>query len=257
MVAAGSDVPRKYIQAICHKKSDSWREAIADVIRSIEKHGVGKVVEKSEAQNMLGTTWVFWEKEDSNGNITRYKAQSCMQGFSQIEGLDYNETFAPTGRITTLRFLLGFCALHNLEIHQMDVKIAFLYGVPKEKAFMRYPDGYPHSLRQGMCLQLMKSLYGLKRSPQCWYKHFSKTFRELHFSPCQADACLLVKNKGPQCYVFLHVDYMIIGGEPAQVENFKNNIRSLFEMDDLGEVYYVLGIKVTRNRALGTIALSQ
>ncbi|MBW0539504.1 hypothetical protein O181_079219 [Austropuccinia psidii MF-1] len=165
LVTAGSDVPRAYLQAIHHEKSSAWREAIANEINSIKLHKVWKVVESSEAQNLLGTTWVFREKEDSNGDVTRYKARLCVQGFAQIEGLDFNETFAPTGRMMTLRFLLGFCASHDLEIHQMDVKTAFLYRTLEEKVFIRYAYGYPHTVRQGTCLQLMKSLYGLKQSP--------------------------------------------------------------------------------------------
>ncbi|MBW0491237.1 hypothetical protein O181_030952 [Austropuccinia psidii MF-1] len=257
LVAVGSDVPKKYWQAVRHEKESVWREAIDDEIKSIDKHRVWKVVDKSKAHNLLGTTWVFWEKEDSKGNITRYKAWLCMQGFAQIEGLDYNETFAPTGRITTLRFLLGYCASHDLEIHQMDVKTAFLYGTPEEKVFIRYPDGYPHFMKQGTCLQLLKPLYGLKQSHRCWYKHLSKIFKQLNFSSSKADACLFVKNEGSQCYVFLHVDDMIIGGGSTQVSKLKNNIGSFFEMDDLGEACFVLGIKVTRDRVLKTVALSQ
>ncbi|MBW0578037.1 hypothetical protein O181_117752 [Austropuccinia psidii MF-1] len=255
LVAVGSDVPKTYWQAVHHEKGSVWREAINDEIKSIEKHGVWKVVDKSEAHNQLGTTWVFREKEDSKENITRYKARLCVQGFVQIEGLDYNKTFAPTGRITTLRFPLGYCASHDLEIHQMDFKAAFLYGTPEENVFIRYPDGYPHCMKQGACLQLVKSLYGLKQSPQCWYKHPSKIFEQLNFSLSQADACLFVKNEGSQCYVFLHVDNMIIGGDSMQVSKFKNNIRSFFELDDLGEVSFFLAIKLTRNRVLKTVAL--
>ncbi|MBW0496484.1 hypothetical protein O181_036199 [Austropuccinia psidii MF-1] len=134
--------------------ASKWIEAINEEVKSITKHSVWKEVKIPQNANLLGSTWVFREKENSEGEVLQYKARLCVQGFSQIEGIDFNETFAPTGRLNSLTFILSYCAHKDLEIHQMDVKTAFLYGSPEEDVFMKYPDRYPHERQEGACLKL-------------------------------------------------------------------------------------------------------
>ncbi|MBW0555865.1 hypothetical protein O181_095580 [Austropuccinia psidii MF-1] len=113
-------------------------------------------------------------------------------------------------------------------------------------------------MEEGTCLKLVKSLYGLKQSPRCWYKRLSEVFNTLVFGVNDADPCLFVKWEGTNpIMVFVHVDDMVIGGDSALVLKFKQDIQKYFKMEDLGEIVYVLGIKVTRNREDRTIYLSQ
>ncbi|MBW0464265.1 hypothetical protein O181_003980 [Austropuccinia psidii MF-1] len=167
-----------------------WIREINEEAESIAKHSVWKVVKIPQNANLLGSTWGFREKENSEGVAVQYKARSCVQGFSQMEGIYFNETFAPTSRLNSLRFILSYCAHTNLEIHQMDVKTAFLYRRPEEDVFMKYPDGYPHERQEGTCLKLEQSLYGLKKSPRCWYQHLTSFFKKLEFNPRLADPYL-------------------------------------------------------------------
>ncbi|MBW0468577.1 hypothetical protein O181_008292 [Austropuccinia psidii MF-1] len=135
-----------------HLQASKWKSAIIEEISSIEENGVWKVVPLSQEANLLGSTWVFHEKEDHIGKVVRYKARLCVQGFSQIEGIDYNEAYAPTGRLASLHFLLSYCAIHDFELHQMDVCTAFLHEITEEKVFMKYPEGYPHDIQLKTCL---------------------------------------------------------------------------------------------------------
>ncbi|MBW0485757.1 hypothetical protein O181_025472 [Austropuccinia psidii MF-1] len=124
----------------------------------------------------------------------------------------------------------------------MDVKTAILHGVPEEAIFMRYPQ----RIEEETCVKLVKLLYGLNQSPRCWYKHLAKVFNALGFEVNDADPCLFVKWEGKQpIIVFVHVDDMIIGGNSASVLKFKHDIQKYFKMEDLSEIVYVLGIKVT------------
>ncbi|MBW0500487.1 hypothetical protein O181_040202 [Austropuccinia psidii MF-1] len=120
--------PVSFKEAMASSKSNQWLVAIQNKFSSLERHGVLEEVELRKGLRLLDTTWVFREKTDSLGNVIERKACPCVRGFLQVENLDFHETFAPTGRLSTLRFLLGYCADHDFDLHQMDVKTAFLHG---------------------------------------------------------------------------------------------------------------------------------
>ncbi|MBW0482594.1 hypothetical protein O181_022309 [Austropuccinia psidii MF-1] len=200
-------------------------------IGSIEENNVWIPVKIPPGANALGSTWVFCEKEDQFGNVVRHKARLCVH---------------------------GLCASRNYDIDQMDVKTLFLHGITEEEVFMRYQHGFPHWMEEGTCLKLVKSLYCLKKSPQCWYKRLSELFNTLVFEVNDADPCLFVKWEGiDPIMVFIHVDNMVIGGDSALVLKFKKEIQKYFKMEDLGEIVYVLGIKIMRTQKDRTIYLSQ
>ncbi|MBW0585424.1 hypothetical protein O181_125139 [Austropuccinia psidii MF-1] len=102
-----------YSQAMNHLQAAKWKSAIIEEIFSIKENGVWKFVPLLQEANLLGSTWVFHEKEDHTGKVARYKARLGVQGFSQIEGIYYNETYAPTGRLSSLCFLLSYCAMND------------------------------------------------------------------------------------------------------------------------------------------------
>ncbi|MBW0465598.1 hypothetical protein O181_005313 [Austropuccinia psidii MF-1] len=139
----------------------------------------------------------------------------------------------------------------------MNVKTAFLYGRPEEDVFMKYPDGYPHERQEGTCLKLEQSLYGLKQSPRCWYQHLTSVFKKLGFNSSLADPCLFLKGIPIVCMVYVHVDDMIIGGMLEEVSKFKTKIQQYFNMDNLREAEFTLGIKIGRIGNQKLIYLSQ
>jgi len=116
---------------------------------------------------VVSSKWVFKVKRQSDGSTERYKARLVARGFSQKPGIDYDETFAPVAKFQSIRLLLALAAMHDLELHQMNVKTAFLYGSLEELVFMEQPEGFERG--KDMVWQLNKALYGLK-SPRAWYK---------------------------------------------------------------------------------------
>ncbi|MBW0479896.1 hypothetical protein O181_019611 [Austropuccinia psidii MF-1] len=154
VVVLSGGPPSTYHQAMRHPKVALWKVVINEELASIEKNNVWRPVKHNKALNLLGSTWVFKEKENEDGIVVQHKARLCVQGFLQVEGLDFNETYTPTGRMNSLRFVLAYCANKNLELHQVDIKTAFLNGVPEEDVYMHYPLGYPHEKKEGMCLKL-------------------------------------------------------------------------------------------------------
>jgi hypothetical protein len=156
-----------------------------------------------------------------------------VRGFRQIEGVDYGATFAPTGRLATLRVLLGLAAARGYEVEQMDVRCAFLNGIPDEEIFIKVPDGVDIEVPPGYGLKLQKSLYGLKQSPRCWYQALKTFFESVNFTPAEADACLFVHQDSTRpCFVYVHVDDLVIVG--PEVSFLKKAITERFEMEDLG-----------------------
>ena len=152
--------------------------------------------------------------------------------------------------------MVGISAELDFEIHQMDVKCAFLNGVPEEEIFIKVPDGLGVELPPGHGLKLQKSLYGLKQSPRCWYKALSDFFESIGFLPAIIDPCLFYhQDPSRPCFVFVHVDDLVIMG--PNVNFLKDKIKSRFEMEDMGECKYVLGMRVKRDRVNRTITLSQ
>ena len=141
----------------------------------------------------------------------------------------------------------------------MDAIAAFLNGIPDEEIYLKIPEGLsiPNCTNRTV-LKVNKSIYGLKQSPRCWYKEICAFFLSLGFKPCLSDPCLFIKNDDSHpCFVHVHVDDLTIAGTPTSLASFKAAISSKFEMEDLGPIDVVLGIKISRNRHLQSISLSQ
>lgn len=147
----------------------------------------------------------------------------------------------------------------DLEIHKMDAVAAFLNGVPKETIYLRIPEGLDIPGRTARTvLKVNKSLYGLKKSPRCWYDELRLFLTSISFRASMADPCLFInQGKDGPCYVHVHVDDMTIAGTPSSIQRFKSQISLKFEMEDLGEVTDILGMSITRDRAARTLTLSQ
>jgi hypothetical protein len=127
-------------------------------------------VEKPKV-NVIRTKWVLKNKQDANGIVVRNKARLVAQGYSQVEGIDYGETYAPVARLESIRILLAYASQHNFKLHQKDVKSAFLNGPLHELVYVKQPPGFEDHHFLTHVYKLDKALYGLKRAPRAWYEH--------------------------------------------------------------------------------------
>ncbi|KAI7956145.1 hypothetical protein MJO29_007544 [Puccinia striiformis f. sp. tritici] len=244
--------PQSYIEAIRSIHREDWSKAIDSKLGNMDKHEVWTAVTQTKDMHPLSTTWVFRRKTDQDGNLTKFKARLCVRGFLQKEGRDYTDVFSPTGRLTSLRILLTLCALNNFEVHQMDVKCAFLNGKPEEVLYIKVPQGL--NGEQGTVLKLNKSLYGLKQSPQCWHHALTAALKEIGLTPCHSDPCLYFSaDQSKPMFLYAHVDDLIFGG--TWTPEFKSKISSHFDMEDLGLAKYALGIRIIQEK--GSIKLIQ
>lgn len=205
----------------------------------------------------LKTKWVFRIKPNEDGKPSKYKARLVVKGFLQKYGIDYEETFAPVAKLTTIRIVLAVGVQTGLFFHQMDVKTAFLHGDLREEIYMDIPEGLTAS--SNMVCKLNKSLYGLKQSPRCWNEKINTVLIQLGYVRSKHDYCLYIKeNKKDVMYIVLYVDDLLIAGKSLpDITKLKKKLSEKFEMTDCGELKHFLGIKIKYNITDGTMDLSQ
>ena len=192
-----------------------------------------------------------------DGSIEKYKARLVAKGYTQKEGEDFFDTYAPVARLTTIRVLLSLAASHGLLVHQMDVKTAFLNGELDEEIYMQQPDGFVVDGQEGKVCKLLKSLYGLKQAPKQWHEKFDKTLTSAGFLVSEADKCVYHRHGGGEGVILcLYVDDILIFGTNLKViEEVKTFLSQNFEMKDLGVADVILNIKLLRDNEGGITLL--
>jgi len=190
----------------------------------------------------------------------KHKARLVTRGFEQKYGIDYNETFAPVVKFSTLRLMLAFVAQEDLELHQMDVKTAFLNGDLEEEIFMEQPEGFVDPKASDHICMLLKALYGLKQAPRQWFAKINEFLcRNLSFESCPYDPCLYIRRRSSGVVIIaLYVDDLLISGSSlGEVQWLKTEMERRFEMQDCGEAKLCLGLEIVRNRSARTLVLHQ
>ena len=255
-----SKEPVHYRQVAYRSDRKQWEDAMKAEYDSIQQAGTWTLVPLPAGRKPIGNKWVFKLKHKADGTIDRYKARLVAQGFSQKEGVDYNETFASVAKFCSIRALLALGAYQDLEIHQMDVNTAFLNGDLDEEIYMRQPDGFVVPGKEQLVCKLNKSLYGLKQAARAWYTKIDRVLLELGFSRLEADHCVYQFHDGDNVviYIALYVDdLLILSNSMRRLDQFKNQLSQIFQMKDLGEAHYVLGFQIHRDRQARTLSISQ
>jgi hypothetical protein len=139
-----------------------WKDAIMEEYQSIMKNDVWDIVLRPEGKSMVTSKWIYKIKHVADGSIEKYKARFVTRGFSRKEGLDYEKTFAPVTRYTSIRVVISLALVMGWRIHQMDVKTTFLNGVIEEEVYIEQPQGFEVHGREYHVCRLKKALYRLK-----------------------------------------------------------------------------------------------
>jgi hypothetical protein len=166
---------------------DGWIVAMQDELNQFQRNDVWDLVPRPAHKNIIGTKWVFRNKMNEQGEVVRNKARLVAQGYSQQEGIDFTETFAPVARLEAIRLLLSYAVNNGITLYQMDVKSAFLNGVISEEVYVKQPPGFEDLKNPDYVYKLKKSLYGLKQAPRAWYERLSNFLLENGFQKGQVD----------------------------------------------------------------------
>ncbi|GJU15276.1 retrovirus-related pol polyprotein from transposon TNT 1-94 [Tanacetum coccineum] len=197
----------------------------------------------------IGSKWVYMNKKDEHGTTTKTKARLVSQGYSQEEGIDYDETFAPVARMEAIKIFLAFATYMNFKVYQIDVKSAFLNGKLKEEVYVKQPPGFESSEFPDYVCKLGKALYGLKQAPRAWYKTLSTFLIQNKFTKGRIDNTLFIyKSKGDVLLVQVYVDDIIFGLTSYKLcKQFEKLMTKKFEMSMMGELTYFLGLQIKQD----------
>ncbi|CAN6485107.1 unnamed protein product [Victoria cruziana] len=235
------DEPSSYNKA---KNDKNWIDAINEELFALENNNTWEIVDLPPGKKSIGCRWIFKVKTKSDGTLERFKATLVAKGYAQEYGLDYDETFAPVAKMTSIRTLISVASVKKWLIFQMNVKNTFLNGVLKEEVFMVAPPGF--CIPQNKVLLLKKALYGLKQTPKTWYDRFSDVMLKHNFKSCYSDTSMFIKDTSiGNVVLFLYVDDMIItGSDYEEILKVKNLLHNSFQMTDLEKLTFFLGIEV-------------
>ena len=245
------DEPRTYHEAIGSPEADHWREAMDDEINSLVMMKTWEIVPRPEDRDTVESKWVYKVKYNANGEIARYKARLVAKGYTQVNGLDFNETYAPVTHLETIHLLFGLAVEKDWEIRQIDVKTAYLHGDLDEEIYMEAPDGL--EIPDGMVLRLRKAIYGLKQAGRQWYLKLKSVLVEMGFKQIINDPHTFVYHQQEgdttqTLVVPIYVDDLLPVGDKHLADNFETEIAKYFDVTVVGDASYFLGIRVQRDR---------
>lgn len=256
--------PETYAKAMQGPNAPQWAQAMTEELDQLHKNNTWKLVHKDEIEPghcPLGGKWVYKVKRDVNGNIARFKARWVVKKYLQQFGIDFDQTFAAVVKPMAFRVLFAIAAFYDLDIDQMDVKKAFLYGLIDQLIYVEVRKSMKTEANRNMVCKLLKALYGLKQSPRLWYKKLSAfLLKRFGLRRINADHSIFTTDagfNGPIVSTF--VDNSKIMGIKGSgfITKVKEKLAAAFSMVDMGPISFYLGLKVQQDREKKTIKLSQ
>jgi hypothetical protein len=185
-----------------------WIEAMQEELNQFKRSDVWDLVPRPEGVNVIGTKWIFKNKLA----VTRNKARLVAQSYTQIEGLDFNEIFAPVARLESIRLLIGVSCILKFKQVQIDVKSSFLNGYLNDEVYVEQPKGFIEPSFPSHVYRLMKALYVLKQAPRAWYERLTQFFVGQGYMKGGKNKTLFVNDNGILMIAQIYVDDIVFGG---------------------------------------------
>ncbi|CAI7825283.1 unnamed protein product, partial [Closterium sp. NIES-53] len=235
-------------EALSGTYKEQWKAAIQEELDALAERGTWKLVQMPKGRHAVGAKWIFKIKTGDKGQLERFKARLVAKGYTQVEGIDYTETYAPVSKLTTARTLFKIVAARNYIMVQLDIKNAFLYGELQEDIYMDQPTGMEDGTDR-KC-KLLKALYGLKQSPREWYRAMDARLLEGGFQKSQCDRAFYWKGEGEEkVYLLLYVDDILVAGAlEDRVEEVCAHLAAVFQVKQIPRATLFLGMNLERDR---------
>ncbi len=248
--------PFTYKEAMESDSAQDWVDVCQYEMDTLDKLKVWCLEPLPEGRKAVKSKWVFKKKADGHFHV-----RLVAKGFTQLEGVDFDETFSPVARFESLRLLLALAMLEDWEIHQMDIKSAFLHGKLEDEIYMEQPIGFVTAGKEHLVCQLQKALYGLKQASHAWNLQFHRVLTELSFTWTYSDAGVYVyhlQEGDNSLFIILYIDDItILGNSTSRINSLKESLASHYEMTDMGKIQSYLGVNITRDRANHTMEINQ
>ena len=230
---------------------ECWQNAMQVELQALEENHTWDIVPCPPTVKPIRSKWGFSVKLHFDGSLDRYKARLVALGNKQEYGVDYEETFALVAKMTTIWTVLAIATSQSWQLHQMDVKNAFLHGDLQEEIYMKLSSGMTNSSPHDV-YKLKHSLYGLKQAPWAWFEKFRSIILSFNFTQSQYDSFLFFHTSASGIVLLLvYVDDIIITGiDCALITKLQRLLHTTFHMKDLGQLTYFLGLEV-HHRANG------
>ena len=169
----------------------AWQAAMTSEFEALYSNNTWEIVKLPAGKKTIGCKWVYKIKHKADGTVERYKARLVVKGYTQQAGINYNETFSPIVKMTTVRALISIAVKKNWNMYQLDVNNAFLHGDLCEEVYMDIPQGLLVE-NTGLCCKLKKSLYGLKQASRQWYDKLAQMLFSRGYSHSDSDYSLFL-----------------------------------------------------------------
>jgi hypothetical protein len=260
LIGVFPDEPKTLDEALRLPEAQDWAEAHKYEIGRLEKMGVWEIVDLPKGQKAIPYSEVFRDKRGPDGVIEARRARIVAGGHRQIEGVDYDETFAAAAKMPSVRVVLANAAIRDWEIHHVDVKSAYLNAPIDKVVYMKPPQGVLKPGQEGKVCKLLKGLYGLKQAGRLWHQTMSDVFiKKLGFRRSKIDHSVFFKfDNGERTIVAVATDDMALTSEKkSDIDKFKSELWKHFEISDKGEMSWFLGFEVRRDRKERTISINQ
>jgi hypothetical protein len=226
-------------------RDSDWVVAMQEELNNFKRNEVWSLVERPK-QNIVGAKWVFHNKQDEHRVVIRNKARFVAKGYSQVEGLNFGETFAPVARLESIHILLAYATHHDFNLYQMDVKSAFLNRPIKEEVYVKQPSSFEDEEYPNHVYKLHKALYGLKQAPRAWHECLRDFLIKNGFRIGKSDSTLFIRKIVKDLFVCqIYVDDIIFGSTNASFcEVFSKIMTDRYEMSMMRELNYFLGFQI-------------
>ena len=253
------DDPLSYKHDMDDPDKDKWLTAMEQEMEFMYSNSVWELIDLPESVRPIGCKWIYKKKRGVDGKVETFKARPVAKGYTQKVGVDYEETFSPVAMLKSIRILLSIAAALNYEIWQMDVKTAFLNGNLDESIYMMQPEGFIVEGQEQKGCKLLRSIYGLKQASRSWNLRFDETIKTFGFEQNVDEPCVYKYIKETKVvFLVLYVDdILLIGNDIGLLFDVKKWLVEKFQMKDLGQASYVLGIQIIRDHKNRLLALSQ
>jgi hypothetical protein len=253
-------MPENYEEATNSAEAERWKAAMDVEINTLIENDTWEIVPLPHDRTETKGKWVYAMKQSKQEGEVTYKARYVAKGYSQVEGIDYDETFSPTTRFTTVRMLIQKAVNESLHLHQMDVKGAYLNAPIDKEIYVQQPPGYEFTHESGahFTCRLKKSLYGLKQSGRNWHITLTEYLTSKHFTVSDNDPCEYTLNtsNGQLIILFWVDDIILASNNMTLIDDMKRDLGERFKMDDRGELRWFLGIDF-KHLQDGSIVMSQ